>query len=107
MTIYIYSNETGKIVATHEGEENVDCEKWADENWGYNDFHYGYTGARTSNAVPKKNRSAIALGRIKSPAKAKSSRKNGEKGGRPRLPRCGTCGTIPRLCRCHSDPLIS
>lgn len=34
--------------------------------------------------LPEKNPAAVALGSIKSKKKAKSSRRNGKKGGRPR-----------------------
>jgi hypothetical protein len=50
MRIYIYSNETGKQVASHKAADNAACEQWADENWGSNDFHYSYVDAAVSNA---------------------------------------------------------
>tara|TARA_R110000868_G_scaffold207859_1_gene456897 strand:- start:89 stop:319 length:231 start_codon:yes stop_codon:yes gene_type:complete len=44
----------------------------------------------------KKNPHAVALGRIKSPAKAKAARRNGKLGGRPRKEQnsyyCKECG---------------
>lgn len=51
MTIYVYSNETGKQVASHEAEDNAACEAWADENYGSNDCHYSYVDAVVSNEV--------------------------------------------------------
>lgn len=46
-----------------------------------------------------KNPHAAALGRIKTPAKAASSRANGKQSnGRPQLPRCPLCTDKPRRC---------
>ena len=50
MTIYIYSNETGKQVASHTAASNDDCEGWADENYGSNDYHWSYCDQPESNA---------------------------------------------------------
>ena len=51
MTIYIYSNETGKQVASHTAADNAACEQWADENYGSNDYHYSYADVPVSNAI--------------------------------------------------------
>jgi hypothetical protein len=51
MTIYIYSNETGKQVASHAADNNTACEAWAEENYSCNDFHYSYADVAVSNAV--------------------------------------------------------
>ena len=46
-----------------------------------------------------KNPHAAALGRIKTPAKAASSRANGKQSaGRPPLSRCPICAGKPRRC---------
>ena len=50
MTIYIYSNETGKQVASHSAETNQECERWADETYGSNDYHWSYSDVPVSNA---------------------------------------------------------
>lgn len=50
-TIYIYSNETGKQMASHTGADNAACEQWADENYGSNDYHWAYVDVPVSNAV--------------------------------------------------------
>lgn len=42
LTIYIYCNETGKQVASHAAETYQECETWADDNYGSNDYHYSY-----------------------------------------------------------------
>ena len=51
MTIYIYSNETGKQVDAIEGVDNAECERKADDKWGSNDYHWSYTEAPASDAV--------------------------------------------------------
>lgn len=51
MTIYIYSNETGKQVDSYTGRSNEDCEAWADRNYCNNDYHYSYVDTPVSNAV--------------------------------------------------------
>ena len=50
MTIYIYSNETGKRIASHAADTNQACEVWADENYGSNDYHWSYAKVARSNA---------------------------------------------------------
>ena len=50
MTIYIYSNETGKQVDAIEGGDNQECERLADEKWGSNDYHWSYVNQPVSNA---------------------------------------------------------
>lgn len=49
MTIYIYSNETGKQVASHTADSNEACELWADANYGSNDYHWSYCDQPVSN----------------------------------------------------------
>jgi len=51
MTIYIYSNETGKQVDSHTANDNAACEKWANDEYGSNDFHWSYTDQEVSDAV--------------------------------------------------------
>lgn len=51
MTIYIYSNETGKQVDAIQGADNNECERLAEDKWGSNEHHFAYTGAPVSNAV--------------------------------------------------------
>ncbi len=51
MTIYIYSNESGKQVAAIEGENNQDCEAKAADAWSTNDYHFSYIDTPISNAV--------------------------------------------------------
>jgi hypothetical protein len=51
MTIYIYSNETGKQVEAIEGRDNAECEKLAAEKWGSNEYHWSYNDVLISNAV--------------------------------------------------------
>ena len=50
MTIYIYSNETGKKVGSHTAASNAACEAWADENYSSNDHHWSYCNQPVSNA---------------------------------------------------------
>lgn len=50
MTIYIYSNETGKQVDAIEGSDNTDCERLAQDKWGSDDYHWSYINTDTSNA---------------------------------------------------------
>jgi hypothetical protein len=50
MTIYIYDNETMLQVASHEGKDNAECEQWADEQYGSNDYHWSYCNQPISNA---------------------------------------------------------
>lgn len=42
-TIYVYSNETNKLVGQHTADSNEACEAWAEEQFGSNDFHWSYT----------------------------------------------------------------
>lgn len=42
MTIYIYSNETGKQVGHHTAQSVTDCENWANANYGNRDYHWFY-----------------------------------------------------------------
>jgi hypothetical protein len=51
LTIYIYSNETGRQVAQHEAQDNAACEAWAQENYGDVDYHWSYADQPVSNAV--------------------------------------------------------
>lgn len=51
MTIYVYSNETGKQIDAIEGADNKECESLADEKWGSNDYHWSYQDMPLSNAV--------------------------------------------------------
>ena len=51
MTIYIYSNETGKQVDAIDGEDNADCELQALQKWSDSDYHYSYCDQPISNAV--------------------------------------------------------
>ena len=51
MTIYIYSNKTGKRVSAHTADSNQACEVWADENYGSDDYHWSYLKVARSNAV--------------------------------------------------------
>ena len=51
MTIYIYSNETGEQVAHYEGRNNDDCEQWAEDHYGSNDYHWSYCDQPISNAI--------------------------------------------------------
>jgi hypothetical protein len=51
MTLYIYSNETGKQVASIEGADNAECEQLAADQWGSNDYHWSYTDVPVSTAV--------------------------------------------------------
>lgn len=47
--LHIYSNETGKQVATIEGADNAECERLADAEYGSNDYRWAYcseTGAQ-------------------------------------------------------------
>lgn len=53
-------------------------------NWM--DDHDGLRISRNGTCEKYKNPAAVALGRIKSPAKAEASRNNGKLGGRPRNP---------------------
>lgn len=50
MTIYIYSNETNKQVASHTADTNEACELWADEEYGSDDYHWSYSDVAISNA---------------------------------------------------------
>lgn len=50
-TIYIYSNETGLQIAHHTAESNEACERWANEQYGSNDYHWSYAEADISNAI--------------------------------------------------------
>lgn len=49
--IFVYSNETGLQVASHEAETFDACLAWADEEYGSNDFHYSDVDVPKSNAV--------------------------------------------------------
>ena len=51
MTIYIYSNETGKQVDAIEGRDSLDCETKAAAGWSTNDFHFSYLDVPVSNAA--------------------------------------------------------
>ena len=51
MTIYIYSNETGKQVDAIEGADNAECEALAQDKWGSNDFHWSYKNVEVSDAI--------------------------------------------------------
>ncbi len=51
MKIYIYSNETGRQVASIEGRDNAECERLAAEQWGSNDYHWSYNDVPVSNAL--------------------------------------------------------
>lgn len=51
MTIYIYSNETGEQIAHHTAETNEQCEQWAMDQYGSNDYHWSYCDVEQSNAV--------------------------------------------------------
>ena len=51
MTIYIYSNETGRQVDAIEGRDNAECERMAAEKWSSNDYHWSYNDVPVSNAV--------------------------------------------------------
>jgi hypothetical protein len=51
MTIYIYSNETGEQIASHTDSDNAACEKWANAEYGSNDYHWSYSDHAVSNAV--------------------------------------------------------
>jgi hypothetical protein len=42
LTIYIRSNETGEVVATHTAATNAECEAWARENYDINDYSWSY-----------------------------------------------------------------
>lgn len=42
MIINIRSLETGELVASYVGETNQECEKWADDNYGSNDYSWDY-----------------------------------------------------------------
>lgn len=48
MTIYIYSNETGEQAANYSGETNAQCEQWASDNYGFNDYHWSYSNMQVS-----------------------------------------------------------
>lgn len=50
MKIYIYDNESGKQVDSYYGADNADCEQWADEHYGSNDYHWSYCDQPVSNA---------------------------------------------------------
>jgi hypothetical protein len=51
MTIYVYSNETGRQVASYTADSNDACEAWVESNYGSNDYHAGYDNWPVSNAV--------------------------------------------------------
>lgn len=51
MTIYVYSNETGKQVDAIEGADNRECEALAEEKWGSNDYHWSYKDVAVSDAI--------------------------------------------------------
>lgn len=51
MTIYIYSNETGRQVDAIEGRDNAECERLANEKWSSNDYHWSYNDVPVSNAI--------------------------------------------------------
>ena len=51
MTIFIYSNETGRQVDRYTGKDNAECETWAENTYGGNDYHWSYTDVDVSNAV--------------------------------------------------------
>jgi len=51
MTIYIYSNETGKQVDSYTADDNNACEQWASDNYGFNDYHWSYSDMPVSNAI--------------------------------------------------------
>ena len=42
LTIYIRSNETGEVVATHTAATNAECEAWAMEHYDINDYSWSY-----------------------------------------------------------------
>ena len=50
-TIYIYSNEDGRQVDNHTGQDNDACEAWAQGNYGNDDYHWSYNDVSKSNAV--------------------------------------------------------
>ncbi|MDN5937877.1 MAG: hypothetical protein L0H83_04380 [Salinisphaera sp.] len=50
MTIYIYSNETGEQVGAVHGADEAECERVAESEWGYNDYHWSYCDVAVSNA---------------------------------------------------------
>jgi hypothetical protein len=54
-TIYIYSNETGKQLASYEAADAAACEAWAEAEYGSNDYHWSYADVPVSNAVPEKD----------------------------------------------------
>lgn len=43
LTIYVYSNETDKLVGQFSAATNAECEAWADEQFGSNDYYWSYT----------------------------------------------------------------
>jgi hypothetical protein len=51
MTIYVYSNETGRQVASYTADSNAECETWVEANYGSNDYHAAYSDCAVSNAV--------------------------------------------------------
>ena len=42
MTIYIYDNETGEQVDAHTADSNEQCERWANDKYGINDYTWSY-----------------------------------------------------------------
>lgn len=53
-TIFVYNNEDGRQVARYTASDNAECEVWAEENYGSNDFHWSYAETPLSNAVAGK-----------------------------------------------------
>jgi len=51
MTIYIYSNVNGEQVDAIEGVDNAECERLAEEKWGYDEYHWSYNDMPVSDAV--------------------------------------------------------
>lgn len=43
MTLYIYSSETGNLMARIHGDTNAACEGKADELYGSNDYEWAYS----------------------------------------------------------------
>ena len=42
MTISIYSLETGRVIDQHSADTNDECERWANEQYGVNDYGWTY-----------------------------------------------------------------